>query len=156
MAHLVRPGLLLGPAYPGDVPAIVDLLERAGEHCVARSRREVEDHLFEFLVARTPSGDILGTAALEICDDRAEVRSVAVRPGWRGSGVGQALVKRVLERTRAAGLSLHCVSRCPAFFEALGFRRLPLAAAPARAGARAGGLPRVALIHESWRSIPCS
>ena len=41
---------------------------------------------------------------MECYGDSGLLRSVAVAPGWRGSGIGRALVDRVLEDGRAAGV----------------------------------------------------
>lgn len=49
-------------------------------------------------------GKLVGVAGMEHYGDAGLLRSVAVAAEWRGSGVGRALVDRVLEDGRAAGL----------------------------------------------------
>jgi GNAT superfamily N-acetyltransferase len=54
------------------------------------------------------------------------LRGMAVEPGWRGRGVGRALVTRLLhDLTRTGGGLLWCNARSPAvgFYERVGFRR---------------------------------
>ncbi|MGE0710157.1 MAG: GNAT family N-acetyltransferase [Planctomycetota bacterium] len=139
------PAPVLGPARSDDAAAIVGLLAAARGACLPLSRAEVRARLAEFVVARDPRGRVLGCAALRREGAQAELRCLAVSPAARGLGLGRALV--ALIRERAAGRALFCVSRTPAFFEALGFRRLPAAAVPPRPGLAPGGSPRVALIH---------
>lgn len=48
-------------------------------------------------------GRIAGTAGIEVYEDGCLLRSVAVRPEWRGTGLGRALVERALESAHEAG-----------------------------------------------------
>lgn len=50
------------------------------------------------------AGAVMGAAGMERYGDAGLLRSVAVAPGWRGSGIGRALVERVLDEGRAAGI----------------------------------------------------
>ena len=58
--------------------------------------------------ADDPSGEgsnrLVGVAAVELYPDGALLRSVAVHPGWRGSGLGRSLVTQAIETARAAGV----------------------------------------------------
>jgi amino-acid N-acetyltransferase len=55
-------------------------------------------------------------------DDLAEVRTLAVAPGWRGRGVGHALLEGLLDRARALGLRrLFCLTFEVDFFRSHGF-----------------------------------
>ena len=47
---------------------------------------------------------VIGTAGMEHYGDSGLLRSVAVAPEWRSSGIGTTLVERVLEDGRAAGV----------------------------------------------------
>jgi amino-acid N-acetyltransferase len=49
-------------------------------------------------------GAVVGVAGMERYGAAGLLRSVAVAPEWRGSGIGRALVDRVLEEGRAAGV----------------------------------------------------
>ena len=85
-------------AEPGDLPAVVSLLEQARLPTAG-----VAEALPHFLVAE--SGDrVVGVAGLELYDRSALLRSVAVDPSWRGTGVGRVLVERALETTKAHGI----------------------------------------------------
>jgi amino-acid N-acetyltransferase len=54
-------------------------------------------------VAETGDGPLVGLAGVELYADGALLRSVAVHPDWRGTGLGRALVGRALDAARAAG-----------------------------------------------------
>ena len=63
----------------------------------------VADWVDQFWVAEH-EGRLLGVAGMERYGDSGLLRSVAVAPDWRGSGIGRALVDRVLAEGRAAGV----------------------------------------------------
>lgn len=144
-AQLVRPGIHVGPAFPEDVDAILALLGQASGDCLPQDRDAIAERLGEFEVARSPSGRVVGCAAVRGGKDHgAELRCLTVDPEWRGTGTGRLLVERAVERARAADQDLFCVSRKPRFFQSLGFDLLPVDQVPQRPGAAPG---RRALIH---------
>ena len=57
----------------------------------------------DFIVAER-EGELIGVAGLEVYGASALLRSVAVEDGWRGSGVGKALIDRALDQARQAGI----------------------------------------------------
>jgi GNAT superfamily N-acetyltransferase len=102
----------------------------------ARSRYEQA----ELLVAVDAGDRLLGTVTIaqvgtrytEICRaGELEFRMLAVDPGARRRGVGEALIMAVLDRAREAGhcaVVLGCQERLPALrrmYERLGFQRAP-------------------------------
>jgi amino-acid N-acetyltransferase len=50
------------------------------------------------------SGTVVAVAGMERYGNSGLLRSVAVAPEWQGSGIGRALVDRVLDDGRAAGI----------------------------------------------------
>ena len=50
-------------------------------------------------------GSIVGTAGLEVYGNAALLRSVAVDPAWRGTGLGRLVTERALDDARSAGAS---------------------------------------------------
>jgi amino-acid N-acetyltransferase len=54
-------------------------------------------------VAEAADGPLVGLAGVELYPDGALLRSVAVHPDWRGTGLGRALVGRALDGARTAG-----------------------------------------------------
>jgi len=109
------------PARSADLAAIRGLLGAA-----ELPTQHLEDGSARLFVARgagaTP-GELLGCAGLERHGAAGLLRSLAVREGARGQGVGRALVERVVAEARAAGAAevvLLTMGASP-FFEALGF-----------------------------------
>ena len=85
-------------AQATDLPAILDLLRQADLPADG-----VPQALPDFLVAESED-QIVGVAGLEIYEESALLRSVAVKQSWRGSGVGGVLVERALSTTRERGI----------------------------------------------------
>ena len=84
-------------AHEGDLSAVSGLLASAGLPTAG-----VEEWLPHFLVAED-SGQIVGAAGLELYGSSALLRSVAVRPDWRGSGLGRQLVDQLLSMAQERG-----------------------------------------------------
>jgi amino-acid N-acetyltransferase len=92
------------PARPDDRPAAEALLSTLGlplaglETCLPHGWVAEGDR-------SDPAGpaELVGLAGVELYHDGALLRSVAVHPGWRGSGLGGELVARALDTARAAG-----------------------------------------------------
>lgn len=88
------------------------------------------DELLQADLPRIPSffvaesgGEIIGCCALQIYSKRlAEVRSLAVRPDWRGRGIAGRLVDACRTRGRERRVrQLFAVTSEPRFFESRGF-----------------------------------
>jgi ribosomal protein S18 acetylase RimI-like enzyme len=79
-------------------------------------------------VTYVPEGGPLGEIA---GPDESEFRMLAVSPAAQGRGIGTALLRHVLDESRAAGRAAVVCSSQPAMraahriYERLGFRRLP-------------------------------
>jgi len=95
----------LRPAGPSDRPAAEALLTELGlplaglDDCFATSWVAEGSET----TARGSSPRLVGLAGVELYRDGALLRSVAVHPDWRDSGLGRALVTRALESARSAG-----------------------------------------------------
>ena len=63
----------------------------------------VSEWLDRFWIAEH-EGDVVGVAGLEMYGPAALLRSVAVAPSWRSSGLGRALVERALDTARREGV----------------------------------------------------
>lgn len=107
-----------------DVKAIHQLLlGYANEgQLLGRSLADIYDALRDFYVYEE-GGEILGTCALAICwEDLAEVRSLAVKSGLSGRGIGRELVEACLDEARQLGLQrVFALTYQPEFFLKLGF-----------------------------------
>ncbi|MFQ6045634.1 MAG: arsenic resistance N-acetyltransferase ArsN2 [Gemmatimonadales bacterium] len=112
------PEISIEPAREGDREAVLALLGDAGLPADGLS-----DHWSTVLVARS-AGTVLGCAAVELYEDGALLRSVAVSPARRGEGVGLALSHAALELAREKGArDVYLLTEsAEGFFPRLGFR----------------------------------
>jgi amino-acid N-acetyltransferase len=83
-------GVIITPAMPGDVRAILDLVEAV--HLPSEGIAEAMEY---FWVARAGE-HIVGTVGLEVYDDMALLRSLAVTPARQHTGLGRALTETAL------------------------------------------------------------
>lgn len=85
----------------------------------------VPEHLNSFLVAED-GGNLIGVAGLEVYGDAALLRSVAVRPTWRGKGLGQLLIDTALQSAKQKGITkVYLLTETAAdYFPRFGFRRM--------------------------------
>ena len=90
-----------------------------------------EPHVEAFVVA-TRGDAVVGCAGLERHGTAALLRSVAVAPAARGTGLGVALVEAAVARARASGVHTLALLTTTAerFFPRFGFRVVPRAALP--------------------------
>lgn len=146
----------LRSATPGDYGAVTALLETAGLPLSGVPRT-----LDRFVVAER--GDsLVGVAGLEPYDSTGLLRSVAVAEQERGSGLGHALVERVLGNARAAGVRdvYLLTTTADRWFPRLGFRAVERAALPsALAGSEElrGACPASAVaMHRSLFAAGCA
>lgn len=131
-----QPAVVVRPALPADVRAVRALVDPYAARRILLAKEMVGyyEAVQEFLVAQAPSprdaagtpGPVVGCGALHVMwDDLAEIRTLAVDPGWRGRRVGHALVVGLLERARALGLRrVFCLTFEVDFFRAHGFTEI--------------------------------
>jgi amino-acid N-acetyltransferase len=119
--------LTLRTANEADAKAISDLLERSGLPI-----GDLRTSRPEFVLAIN-AGHIVGIGALEHFGGEALLRSVAVEPQWRSSGVGRLLIGELERRARAAGVSELILLTLTAadFFQRLGYGTKDRARVPA-------------------------
>jgi amino-acid N-acetyltransferase len=125
---------VLRAATRGDLPAVLRLLADA-----ALPTDDVAglfaERAADFVVAEDPAvpGELVAVAGLEVCRDDALLRSVAVRPPWRGHGVGDALVRHLVRAAEARGLrALYLLTTTAEhYFPRFGFEHIARDAVPA-------------------------
>ena len=108
------------PARRSDLEAV--------ERLLASSKLPVDgvaDLLDGFIVAETDGG-LAGVAGLERCSENALLRSVAVAEEWRGRGVGNALVTRLLSDAERQGIDriFLLTTTAERWFPVFGFTRI--------------------------------
>jgi amino-acid N-acetyltransferase len=89
-----------------------------------RSYTEICENIHTFTIVETGSGQFIGCASLHVYGPHlAEVRSIVVRPDYKGHGAGGLLVHALLDQAEASGIKCVCLfTRIPAFFEHFHFR----------------------------------
>jgi amino-acid N-acetyltransferase len=92
---------------------------------------EAEMHIDGFLLAYNGQ-TLAGCAALERYGDSALLRSVATDTRFRGRGLGQALVRRILDIARSEGIKtvILLTTTADKFFPRFGFSVIPREDAP--------------------------
>jgi amino-acid N-acetyltransferase len=93
----------------------------------------VPDDLADFFVAtRGNDSALVGAIGLERYGDVALLRSAAVRAGERGTGVGDALVQRIVAYAREHGIGTLVLLTTTAelWFPRFGFQKIARSAAP--------------------------
>jgi amino-acid N-acetyltransferase len=113
------------PARTRDVWVIRALIDLYADDRILLSKATVT--LFEdvpdFVVAEDAAGQVVGCAGVHVLwEDLAEVRTLAVSPAVRGTGVGRRLLQAAIVRGRELGVRrMFCLTFQVDFFTAAGF-----------------------------------
>ena len=113
-----EPGITIEAAGAADLAAVLELLGR-----VQLPGEDLENHLDGMLVARR-SGQVVGSATLELYGRNALLRSVVVDPGLQGHGLAVGLTRAALDMARERGVSrvYLLTETAEEFFPRFGFR----------------------------------
>ncbi|PIE62881.1 MAG: GNAT family N-acetyltransferase [Desulfobacter postgatei] len=117
---------MIRKALIDDVAPIHALLKFYAEkgELLGRPLSNLYDHLRDFWVYEDEdTGKITGCAALAFCwEDIAEIRSVAIKDGHHGQGIGSALTERCIQEAFYFKLkTLFTLTYRPKFFTRFGF-----------------------------------
>ncbi|MFA5232818.1 MAG: N-acetyltransferase [Sulfurimonas sp.] len=98
---------------------------------LARSSDEIATNIRSYILAKE-DGEIVGFCALHIhTPTLAEIRSLVVKEGRRGMGIGQSLIDNAIEEARMLGLQkVLSLTYKQSFFEKLGFVEIPKESLP--------------------------
>ncbi len=111
-----------------DIPNMQNLVKKEVESGVIlfRDANEMANTIRSYTIAKE-DGELIGFAALHIYSPQiAEVRSLVVKDGYRGKGVGKALIKELEAEARKLGLSqILTLTYQKEFFENNGFVEIP-------------------------------
>lgn len=93
---------------------------------LARPRSLLYESLREFTVA-VDREQVVATGSLHIIwEDLAEVRALAVSPGYTGQGIGRGLIKMFLDEAKNLAIPhVFALTYQQEFFEKCGFRVVP-------------------------------
>ena len=111
-----------------DLSEFVNLLNK-----VNLTEKGLSKHLNTAVVARS-GGEVLGGAVLELYDDSALLRSVAVRPNQQGKGTGHGLVDSAINLANEYHVhTLYLLTETASeFFPKFGFHRVDRSKIPAK------------------------
>jgi N-acetylglutamate synthase-like GNAT family acetyltransferase len=87
-------------ASPPSLGEIIEILS-----AVDLPHKGVELYLNDFLIARSRAGEMLGCVGLERHGELGLLRSAAVLPGYQGRGIGDRLIRRILEHAAGEGVT---------------------------------------------------
>lgn len=98
---------------------------------LARSSDEIATNIRSYILAKD-GDEIVGFCALHIhTSSLAEIRSLVVKDGRRGMGIGQSLIAKAIEEARMLGLQkVLSLTYKQSFFEKLGFVEIPKESLP--------------------------
>lgn len=120
-------GIVVRPARTGDVRGIRALVDAyaAERRLLSKATVTLFEQVQEFLVAEQ-AGEVVGCGALHVMwEDLGEIRTLAVQPDRRGSGLGGILLELLVDRARALGISrLFCLTFETEFFAQHGFQAI--------------------------------
>ncbi|HTU73653.1 MAG TPA: amino-acid N-acetyltransferase [Trebonia sp.] len=122
-------GYTVRQARTRDVQVIRDLIDQnvGSGRLLDKHTVNLYEDILEFCVAESSTdGAVVGCGALHVMwEDLAEIRTVAVRAGLRGHGIGHLIVAELLSRARAVGVGrVFCLTFAVDFFAAHGFREI--------------------------------
>ncbi|MDZ4249440.1 MAG: amino-acid N-acetyltransferase [Candidatus Nanopelagicales bacterium] len=119
-------GLRVRPARTSDVPAIRRLVDlyAPDRRLLSKATVTLYEDIQEFVVAEVDGYEI-GVGALHVMwEDLAEIRTLAVDPGFVGRGVGGRVLRLLLDRAEMLGVGrVFCLTFETGFFERHGFER---------------------------------
>ncbi len=103
---------------------LIDLYS-AGRLLLSKATVALYEDVPEFWVADA-DGEVVGCGAVHVMwEDLAEVRTVAVDPGWRGRKLGHRLVSALLDEARELGVRrVFVLTFETGFFGSLGFQAI--------------------------------
>jgi argininosuccinate lyase/amino-acid N-acetyltransferase len=107
-----------------DVPKIAELIRywaAKGEH-LPRKDEDIMQAIHQFAIAEI-DGEIVGCGALYVFGTGlAEIRSLGLKEGLQGKGLGAEIVQFLLDQARNLGIGrVIALTRAPAFFAKIGF-----------------------------------
>jgi amino-acid N-acetyltransferase len=114
------------PARTADVPGIRALIDANldSRRLLGKATVTLYEDVQEFWVAeRESDGLVVGCGALHVLwEDLAEIRTIAVRPGCQGHGIGRRIAHALLDQARELGVQrVFVLTFAIGFFGSLGF-----------------------------------
>lgn len=120
-------------AVLGDARAIFEMIRAHNDQLVPRAIGDIVENIDRFIIAENAAGELIGCASWKIFPEignpegaAVEIQSVAVSAAYRRLGIGESLVRRVIESVRRFNAAQVIVlTFAPEFFKSLGFSEIP-------------------------------
>lgn len=120
-------------AVLGDAKVIFDMIRAHSDALVPRAIGDIVENIDRFVIAETAEREVVGCASWKIFPEignpegaAVEIQSVAVSEAYRRRGIGEALVRRVIESVRKFdAMQVIVLTFAPEFFKSLGFVEIP-------------------------------
>ena len=120
-------GIVVRPARTADVRGIRGLVDQYAidGRLLSKATVTLFEDVQEFLVA-VKDDEVIGCGALHVMwEDLAEIRTLAVSPDFRHSGLGGTILELLVDRGRALGVTrLFCLTFETDFFARHGFQAI--------------------------------
>jgi len=120
-------GIIVRPATTHDVRGIRSLVDTYAveRRLLSKATVTLFEDVQEFLVA-VKGDEVVGCGALHVMwEDLAEIRTLAVSPEMRSTGLGGTILELLVDRGRALGISrLFCLTFETDFFARHGFEAI--------------------------------
>lgn len=116
--------ITIRPATEADVDAILDIVNYyAGQNLMLpRTAEQIRRVLRDFLVAEDNGRVVACGSNVPLTPHLVELRSLAVLPEYRGTGLGRRLVEALVAKAQADGYEQICVlTLVESFFSRCGF-----------------------------------
>lgn len=128
-----------------DTDQIYNLIDHyaGNDKMLFRSKADIYENLQSFIVAEIDN-QIVGCCSLQIIwSDLAEIKSLAVDPPSKGTGIGAGLVTNAAESARSLGLTkIFALTLEPDFFEKQGFAIVDKKALPMKVWSDCAACPK--------------
>ena len=123
----IRQSVTIRKAKISDAAPIQKIIQQYAKQdmMLMRSLMQIYENIRDYFVA--VSGKmVVGCCALHICwKDLAEVKALAVKPKFKGRGVGRRLVEANLHEAAHIKIKkVFCLTYIPNFFRKFGFRKI--------------------------------
>jgi amino-acid N-acetyltransferase len=139
--------LTVRPARIADMREVEPLINRfaAQNLMLSKSGDQLVRTFREFVVAVDDTERVIGCGALRVYSDTlAEIVSLAVHPSAHGTGVGRALVERLIQEARDLEIrTLFALTLQDVFFHRLGFHTVPKEMFPLKVWADCRNCPKL-------------
>ncbi|MFH0732409.1 MAG: N-acetyltransferase [Candidatus Omnitrophota bacterium] len=124
---MLKESVIIRKAKISDAVPIQKLIQQYAESDVMLMRplMQIYEEIRDYFVA-LKGKTVIGCCALHVCwKDLAEIKALAVKPKFKGKGIGRMLVEANLQEAVNIKIKkVFCLTYIPRFFRKFGFRKI--------------------------------